>query len=253
VDERFAPAARRPTTERRATRSVESGEPSAPRTRSEPSVPRIRNATNLIAATAEPIEVRRSDAARPVSPLLSGAYQSFVSGDTPAARSQYQRLLQQEPDNRDALLGMAAIALNRGQQAEAGSFYTRLLELDPADPEAAAGMASVQRGDPALAESRLKGVLAASPENGPALFALGNVYAQQARWAEAQQAYFRALGSEPNNAGYAFNLAVSLDKLTQPKLALEYYRRTLQLVGSGGASVNLRAVRERIAQLERAR
>jgi tetratricopeptide (TPR) repeat protein len=145
---------------------------------------------------------------------------------------------------------MAAIAANRGQDGEAGAFYTRLLALDPVDTQAAAGMAALQRGDPDQAESRLKGVLAASPENGAALFALGNVYAQQARWPEAQLAYFRAVGSEPANAGYAFNLAVSLDKLNQKKLALDYYRRALQLAAKGGATVDAATTERRIRQLE---
>ena len=205
------------------------------------------------AAGAAGIDVRRSGAASQLNPHLAGAYQSFNAGDTAAARSQYQRVLQQEPDNRDALLGMAAIAVNRGNSGEAGSFYARLLELDPSDPQAASGMASIQHGDPNQSESRLKGVLAASPDNAAALFALGNVYAEQARWPEAQQAFFRAVGSEPTNAGYAFNLAVSLDKLNQGKLALEYYRRALQLAQTGASTVNQATVRARIAQLERAR
>lgn len=197
-----------------------------------------------------PIEVRRNDGMRPVSGALAGAYQSYLAGDTAAARRQYGQVLQQEPDNRDALLGMAAVALRRGQAEEAGAFYGRLLELNPADPDAVAGMASVQQGDPAAAESRLKGVLAGSPDSGAALYALGNLYAQQARWSEAQQAYFRAVGSAPSNAAYAFNLAVSLDKLEQKTLALDYYRRALKLSGQGGAVLDSSTVSARIRQLE---
>ena len=202
------------------------------------------------AAAPPPIEVRRMEASRDINPALVGAYQAFVAGDSAGARSAYQRVLQQEPDNRDALLGMAAIAVNRGQGGEAGAFYARLLELDPSDAQAAAGMASTQRSDPSQAESRLKSVLAASPDTGVALFALGNLYAEQARWPEAQLAYFRAVGSEPANAGYAFNLAVSLDKLNQKKLALEYYRRALALARKGGTTVDQAATAARISQLE---
>ncbi len=220
----------------------------APRVR----VVRAQGAVGAAPARDTQIEVRRVEATRNVNPTLVGAYQAFVAGDAAGARGQYQRVLQQEPDNRDALLGMAAIAANRGQSAEAGSFYARLLELDPSDAQAAAGMAALQSGDPGQAESRLKSVLATSPESGAALFALGNLYAQQARWPEAQLAYFRAVGSEPANAGYAFNLAVSLDKLNQKKLALDYYRRALQLAQKGGATVDQAATTARIRQLESA-
>ncbi|MFL6658189.1 MAG: tetratricopeptide repeat protein [Massilia sp.] len=202
------------------------------------------------ARAAASIALVRSEGTRQISPVLANAYKAFIAGDSAAARSQYQRVLQSEPDNRDALLGMAAIAVNRGQAAEAGSFYARLLELDPTDAEAAAGLASVERSDPAQSESRLKKVLAASPQNGAALFALGNVYAQQARWPEAQQSFFSAFGVAPTNADYAFNLAVSLDKLNQKKLALDYYQRTLQLAQQGPANVNQAVVKERIRLLQ---
>lgn len=197
-----------------------------------------------------PIEVLRSDATRQLNPTLVAAYQSLVGGDQLGAREQYQRVLQQEPDNRDALLGMAAIAVQRGQAAEAGALYKRLLELDPGDAEAASGMAGLQRGDPAQAESALKKVLAASPQTGAAHFALGNVYAEQQRWAEAQQAYFQALGAVPANADYAFNLAVSLDQLGQSRLALGAYQRALALAQRGGSAVSAPAVQARVRALQ---
>ncbi|HEY0061468.1 MAG TPA: tetratricopeptide repeat protein [Telluria sp.] len=210
---------------------------------------RAPEASRPTASTAG-IELRRSDSAHQINPALTSAYQAFMAGDSATARTQYQRVLQQEPDNRDALLGMAAIAVNRGQNAEAGSFYARLVELDPTDAEAASGLASVQRSEPDQAESNLKKVLAASPHSGPAYFALGNVYAQQQRWPEAQQAYFQALGAAPANADYAFNLAVSLDRLGQKKLALDNYTRTLQLA-QPGSNVNRDTVQNRIAQLQK--
>jgi uncharacterized protein HemY len=58
-------------------------------------------------------------------------------------------------------------------------------------------------------------------------FALGNLYARQGRWSEAQQAYFQAYALEPDNADHLFNVAVSLDHLRQKKLAAQYYRMAL--------------------------
>ena len=200
---------------------------------------------------AAPIAVTRNDGSRQLNPALASAYQAFVAGDQATARRQYQQALQQEPDNRDALLGLAALAVNRAQGAEAAAFYARLLELDPTDAEAASGLASVQRSDPAQAESNLKKVIAASPQTGSAHFALGNVYAQQQRWPEAQQAYFLAFGAAPGNADYAFNLAVSLDKLGQKKLALDAYQKSLQLAQRGAAGVNAATVQTRVEQLRR--
>lgn len=190
-----------------------------------------------------PIQIQHTRSVSRLNPALARGYELFQQGDMDAARQQYQIALRQEPHNRDALLGMAAIAVNLRQSAVAVDYYSRLLELDPSDPDAIAGLTSEQQGDPAQSESRLKKVLATDPQASQVLFALGNLYAQQSRWADAQQAYFRAYVTAPENANFAFNLAVSLDKLGQRKLALEYYRKALALKDGNfdGAAVGRRA------------
>lgn len=217
----------------------------APATRPLPSPP-----LSSMATQSDSIQIRRTNASLQLNPTLSGAYQAFTAGDLNSANSQYQKVLQQEPNNRDALLGIAAIAVNRGQNAQAGSFYNRLLELDPNDAEASAGIASLDQNDPSRAESRLKKILAKNPNSAATLFTLGNVYAEQSRWSEAQQFYFRAFGAAPGSADYAYNLAISLDKLDQPRLALEYYQRALQLSQKSGGNLDKTTVINRIQALQ---
>ena len=78
-------------------------------------------------------------------------------------------------------------------------------------------------------ESRLRTLIAAQP-SAPALhFALGNVYAGESRWNEAQQAYFNAYSLEPANPDYRFNLAISLDRLGQHALAKRFYLEASEL------------------------
>ncbi|MDO9421456.1 MAG: tetratricopeptide repeat protein [Herminiimonas sp.] len=203
-----------------------------------------------MAMQSDSIQIRRTNASLQLNPTLSSAYQAFTAGDLNSANSQYQKVLQQEPNNRDALLGIAAIAINRGQNAQAGSFYNRLLELDPNDAEASAGIASLDQNDPSRAESRLKKILSKNPNSAPTLFTLGNVYAEQSRWSEAQQFYFRAFGAAPGNADYAYNLAISLDKLDQPRLALEYYQRALEISQKSGGNLDKTTVINRIQALQ---
>jgi Tfp pilus assembly protein PilF len=194
------------------------------------------------------IRIRQSAATSQLNPTLGKAYQSFLSGDTGAALQLYHKVLQQEPSNRDALLGMAAIALTQKQAGQAAAYYGKLIELDPADPEALAGLIGLQgQSDPAQSESRLKKVLMQNPQADAAHFALGNLYTQQSRWAEAQQSYFRAYSNAPGNADYAFNLAVSLDHLSQGKLALDYYQRAL--AQPGPANFDKSSVQTRIKEL----
>lgn len=194
------------------------------------------------------IRIRQSAATSQLNPTLGKAYQSFLAGDTGTAQQLYHKALQQEPNNRDALLGMAAISLKHKQSGQAAAYYGKLLDLDPADPDALAGLIGLQgQSDPAQSESRLKKVLMQNPQADAAHFALGNLYAQQSRWAEAQQSHFRAYSSVPGNADYAFNLAVSLDHLNQGKLALDYYQRALALPGP--ANFDRPSVQIRIKEL----
>ena len=211
---------------------------------------KTKNAASVAALDTSDIKIRTSSHGNQINPALSSAYQFFLAGDTASAKQQYQKVLQQEPNNRDALLGLAALALNQRQAEQAGAFYGKLLELDPGDPEAIAGLTSLQQGEPVQSESRLKKALNQHPQAGALLFALGNLYAQQSRWTDAQQTYFRAYASAPNNADYAFNLAVSLDKLNQGRLAKEYYQRALLIGQNGAANFNRSAVQKRISELD---
>lgn len=216
------------------------------------SAPAPRQDRSTMADDAKSIQIRQNQTERQLHPSLNNAYQLFMSGDAAAAQQQYQKVLQQEPNNRDALLGMAAIAISRKQATQASALYVKLLELDPADPDAIAGLTSLQAGDLSQNESRLKKILAQNPQSGAILFVLGNLYAQQARWPEAQQTYFRAFGTAPGNADYAFNLAVSLDRLNQGKLALDFYQRALTLVHTSPGNFNSAAVQQRVQDLQAA-
>jgi Tfp pilus assembly protein PilF len=186
-------------------------------------------------------------------PVLEGAYQAFNAGDQARARDDYQQVLRTNPDSRDALLGLAAVETQAKRYDAAERYFTRLLELDPRDAYAQAGLIGLRgQVDPLAAESRLKNMIAAQPEAGFLHFTLGNQYAAQGRWAEAQQAYFQACASDPEHPDFAYNLAISLDQMHQTMPALEYYRRALALAEEGRpVSFDKAQVSKRVSQLER--
>lgn len=187
-----------------------------------------------------------------VDPQLERAYAAFQQGDLATAREAYQRVLQREPSNRDALLGLAAADVRTRNYELAESRYLRLLEADPRDTHAMAGLIALRgQTDPVQTESRLKGLLAAQPDAPFLHFSLGNQYAAQSRWAEAQSAYFKAFSLDPENPDFVFNLAVSLDQLHQARIALDYYRRALALSSSRAAAFDKAQASARIAELSR--
>jgi Tfp pilus assembly protein PilF len=246
--------------------SAASVRPSAPEPQAEPrgksapvgaDTPRLATprATARAAPAAEPERVTTATprAAPQVNPKVAGAYSAYQAGDLSAARSDYEQALRDEPGNRDALLGLAALDVRGGRYESAEAFYLRVLQVDPRDPQALAALIALRsaRADPLVTESRVKSLLAADPGAHALNFALGNQLAQQNRWAEAQQEYFKAYAAEPENADLAYNLAVSLDHLRQPKAALEYYQRAIALGARSGASFDLSAARARAEQLAR--
>lgn len=196
------------------------------------------------------IVVKQGGAVPTVHPTLSDAYEALRTGRTEEAKRLYDTLLRIEPLNVDGLLGRAAVAHQQGDGELTSRYLLRVLEIDPSNATAQAGLLSLfGKADPQSAESRLKHLISRDPS--PFLyFTLGNLYADQSQWAPAQAAFFQAHHLQPDNPDYLFNLAVSLEHLSQPRLALGFYRQALDLArASGRANFNTSAVEERIGRL----
>ena len=180
---------------------------------------------------------------------ITRAYAAFLAGQLVRARTLYTQALSDTPDRLDAQLGLAAIALSAGALPEARRRYQAVLSRDPQNAAALAALFILDGGAGAPdAESRLRQLLAVDPEDPRSHFTLGSYYAQQRRWADAQTAFFAAARRAPDNADYAFNLAVSLDRLGQGEAALTWYRRAVVLRAHGGTFAPAVAT-TRVAQL----
>lgn len=175
-------------------------------------------------------------------------YQTFMQGNIDIAEQGYAKILADDPGNRDALLGQAAIAIFRGQQAMAAAAYQRLLEQEPGDALALAGLLSLGV-DLSRHEGRLRTLLSRHPGTDHLHFVLGNLCALQWRWPEASHFFLRALNMDPANPDYAFNLAVSLEHLRETREAAEYYRRALDLGERRPAIFARKTARNRLADL----
>jgi predicted TPR repeat methyltransferase len=99
------------------------------------------------------------------------AYETLQRGDNAKAKELYEQVLQAEPRNVDALLGLGAIALNDGRVEDASRCYQSVLELDPRNSYAQAGLISIiGAADVPASESRLKRLISARSIRIPVLF-----------------------------------------------------------------------------------
>ena len=196
------------------------------------------------------IAITRSRSVDVNDKLVNSAYALYVAGNYNEAGSEYRKVLDKLPENRDALLGLAAIAFRKGDIQDAYEKYLEVIKYYPRDVAARSALVSMQGGaDPVKSESLVKVMLQDDPGAAFLYFTLGNIYAKQARWAEAQQAFFEAYRIQSSNPDYAYNLAVSLDQIGQTKTALDYYHKALELAGISQAGFNTASVMTRINSL----
>jgi tetratricopeptide (TPR) repeat protein len=173
------------------------------------------------------IPVFRPDA---LASQLGNAHAAYQAGQLDEAQRLYTQAAAQARST-DVLLGLAAIAVAQNREQDAVQHYREVLEREPRNPTAQAALLDLTGStDSQASESRLKTLIDRDPS--PHLYqTLGNLYAEQQRWPEAQSAYFEAFRGAPGNADYAYNLAVSLDMLRQRAAALTYYEKALALGG----------------------
>ena len=223
--------------------------PAAPPSAVVPAAPGIASTRDFEMRSGDIRIARSTSALDPVRRRLTVAYAAFERGDLARAKHEYLVVLKTLPLQRDAQLGLGAIALAENRLPEAHRYYAAILTETPNDPLASAAMFLIEGGHGTRAtEAKLKLLLDRGIEAPYLHFALGNLYAREQRWGDAQQAFFAAFRGQPRNADYVFNLAVSLDQLGQRKAALDYYR---QAQGLRGPTTNFEgaAVAARIAAL----
>ncbi len=182
--------------------------------------------------------------------MVNKAYEEYLAGDFDTAEKNYRIVLNNLPENRDALLGLAAISLQKGDVRQAYINYLEILRLYPEDSVAEAALINFNNNeDNSISESILKTFLHSEPDNSFLHYSLARLYAAQTRWPEAQQSFFDAHRIESSNADYAFNLAVSLEHIGQQQSAIDYYNVALDLADNSAVNFDSSVAISRINAL----
>jgi Tfp pilus assembly protein PilF len=213
-----------------------------------PALAMLKDATPVAPAPA--LQLERSSESPQVPAAVASGYAALRNGDLPLARRSYAAAVAAQPANVDAQLGLATVEARLGNRGAAANHYRKTLEVDPRNATALAGMAALADGArPEAVESQLRSDLGRHPTSAALHFALGNLYASQARWNEAQAAFFEAHRLDPGSADVLYNLAVSLDQLGQRRLAADYYRRVLDAARGQATQFDPAPVARRLAEL----
>ncbi len=115
--------------------------------------------------------------------------------DVVEARKHYSAVTRTEPENVEAILGLARLDQVTGQYAEAEQKFKRAIRL--------------------------------SPESPIAQYSLGQFYASQQRWDESREPLTAAMLADPENTTYRYQLAVALVHTDDISSALPHFIRTI--------------------------
>lgn len=115
--------------------------------------------------------------------------------DVVEARKHYSAVTQTQPENVEAILGLARLDQVTGQYAEAEQKFKRSIRISPDSPIAQ--------------------------------YSLGQFYASQQRWDESREPLTAAMLADPENTTYRYQLAVALVHTNDIASALPHFIRTI--------------------------
>ena len=128
------------------------------------------------------------------------------------AQQRLQALLQDSPQNADALHALALTELKLGETDDAVQNLELAVSSAPKELVFVVTLAQAKlaQKDPKAAEAILKKATTDFPKSPEALVILGRFYGSQNRVAEAEQQFRQALAMDPKNGAALFNLATLL-------------------------------------------
>jgi predicted O-linked N-acetylglucosamine transferase (SPINDLY family) len=165
------------------------------------------------------------------SVLLAQALAAHRAGQLPQARDLYQRVLEADPRNVDALNLLGVLHSQTGDLPSACEALERAVAARPQYAEASAnlGMVLRQAGRVTESEAACRRAIALKPELVEAHNNLGAALEDRGAVAEAVASYRRAAQLQPGRADVRFNLANALAKLGAREEAAGLYGSILAL------------------------
>jgi predicted O-linked N-acetylglucosamine transferase (SPINDLY family) len=159
------------------------------------------------------------------------ALQSYQTGNLSQAELTCQQILQQQPNNTDALQLLGVMAHQIGKLQEAIFYYQQLIALRPDQAETYyyLGAALDQQGQLEQAIVYYQQALALKPDYTDVHYDLANAFKQQGNLSAAIKHYQQSLSLNPNDAEVHGNLANALLEQGQFEAAITHYHQVIAL------------------------
>lgn len=147
------------------------------------------------------------------------------------AVNSYRRAVELDADHEEARLGLAVALLTDKKFAEAGEQFERLLQNQPENVRVQVGLAECRDGlgDSAEATRLVDEVLARQPRMAPALALRGQLAFKDGQWAEAERLLRQALLANPLDHRARYSLVLCLEQHGQEEEAQQQRRQLQQL------------------------
>lgn len=184
---------------------------------------------------------------------LAHATKSLRTGEMAKAEALLQRILEDHPDQFDALRLMGVSRHLQDRNAEAADFFGKALAVEPRSgpTQYNLGVALAALGRHAEAVRHYQAALEHEPDDPEIHDALGGALAALDRHEEAEACFRRAIEGAPETAGTHVNLGVTLNHLGRYEEAEASLRRAAEIdPGSAEAHSNLGGVLKTLRRRE---
>lgn len=155
------------------------------------------------------------------------------SKKTKVSQASYEEVLPPTPKNpenpEELKLAYARWMEELNQVVEARKHYTAVATTEPDNVEAILGLARLDQvtGQYAEAEQKYKKAVRMAPESANSQYGLGQFYASQLRWQEALDHLSASMLADPENTAFRYQLAVALVHTGDVDSALPHFIRTV--------------------------
>ncbi|HKI85346.1 MAG TPA: tetratricopeptide repeat protein, partial [Thermoanaerobaculia bacterium] len=152
-------------------------------------------------------------------------------GKVDDAKKEFEKALELDPNNSDAMLNLASTYNVKGQTADAEQLIKRALQVNPNSVPALSALAELKRDEGKLDESiRLfKEALAIDNSQPSTYIGYGDVLQRAHRFKEAEKAFHDALGLNPDSFKAYYDLGVTLSNQGHLDEAIKQYRKALKI------------------------